>query len=60
MMTLDYVLVHDMSAVSARFQLYLPSGSLQEMVGEGEGRKKRNHLCNVEKTWESLFQEGNL
>lgn len=59
-MTLDYVLVHDMSAPSARFQLYLPSGGSQEMVGGGEGREKRNHLCNLEKTSEGLFQGRNL
>lgn len=32
-MTLDYVLAHDMSAASARFQLYLPSGGSQESGG---------------------------
>lgn len=60
MMTLDYVLVHDMSAASARFQLYLPSGGSQEMVGGGEGRRKKNRLCNLGKTLDRPFQGRNL
>lgn len=40
LLTLDYVLAHDMSAASARFQLYLPSGGSQEAVGGGEGREE--------------------
>ena len=60
LMTLDYVLVHDMSAASARFQLYLPSGGSQEMVGGGEGREGEKIVCSLEKSLETLFWGRNL
>lgn len=51
LMTLDYVLVHDMSAASASFQLFLPSGGSQEMVGGGEGREEDKSFVELRKVF---------
>lgn len=58
-MTLDYVPVHDMSAVSARFQLYLPSGGSQEMRG-GEGRKEEKSFVLLRKVFGKAVSGRNL